>query len=40
MTASATEATKTKSLQAGMNEYTTKPVKTETVVAILEKWFA
>jgi signal transduction histidine kinase/DNA-binding response OmpR family regulator len=40
MTASATEATKIKSLQAGMNEYTTKPVKTETVIAILEKWFA
>ena len=40
MTASATEQTKTRSLEAGMNEYTTKPVKTETVVAILEKWFA
>lgn len=40
MTASASEATKMDSLNAGMNEYTTKPVKTETVVAILEKWFA
>ena len=40
MTASATEATKVDSLNAGMNEYTTKPVKTETVMAVLEKWFA
>jgi signal transduction histidine kinase/CheY-like chemotaxis protein len=40
MTASATEATKKDSLKAGMNEYTTKPVKSETVLAILEKWFA
>jgi CheY-like chemotaxis protein len=40
MTASASEATKKDSLNAGMNEYTTKPVKTETVMAILEKWFA
>ncbi len=40
MTASATEQSKNDSLKAGMNEYTTKPVKTETVLAILEKWFA
>lgn len=40
MTASASEATKMDSLNAGMNEYTTKPVKTETVMAVLEKWFA
>jgi signal transduction histidine kinase/CheY-like chemotaxis protein len=40
MTASASETTKNKSINAGMNEYTTKPVKTETVLAILEKWFS
>ncbi len=40
MTASATEQTKKDSFKAGMNEYTTKPVKSETVIAILEKWFA
>lgn len=39
MTASASEATKVNSLNAGMNEYTTKPVKLETVQAMLEKWF-
>lgn len=39
MTASASEASKINSLNAGMNEYTTKPVKLETVQAILEKWF-
>lgn len=39
MTASASESSKMNSLNAGMNEYTTKPVKMETVQAILEKWF-
>ncbi len=40
MTASASEAVRKTSLKAGMNEYTTKPVKSDTVIAILEKWFA
>lgn len=40
MTASASEAVRKTSLKAGMNEYTTKPVKSEIVIAILEKWFA
>ena len=40
MTASASEKSKTDSLKIGMNEYTTKPVKIETVQAFLEKWFA
>ena len=39
MTASANESSKISCLNAGMNEYTTKPVKLETVRAILEKWF-
>jgi CheY-like chemotaxis protein len=40
MTASSSELSKTSSMQVGMNEYITKPVKIETVQAILEKWFA
>jgi len=40
MTASASESTKNLSLNSGMNEYITKPVKGESVQAILEKWFA
>ncbi|MBN1117398.1 MAG: response regulator [Bacteroidales bacterium] len=39
MTASASESNKTYSLKVGMNDYITKPVKIETVQAILEKWF-
>jgi signal transduction histidine kinase/CheY-like chemotaxis protein len=39
MTASAGEASKNNSFNSGMNEYITKPVKSETVQAILEKWF-
>jgi CheY-like chemotaxis protein len=39
MTASAGESSKNNSFQAGMNDYITKPVKGETVQAILEKWF-
>jgi len=40
MTASPTEESKTKSLEAGMNDYITKPVKRQTVQAVLEKWFS
>ncbi len=39
MTASASEASKMNSLNAGMNEYTTKPIKLEIVQAMIEKWF-
>ena len=40
MTASVSESNKTHSLKVGMNDYIIKPVKRETIQAILEKWFA
>lgn len=40
MTASASKQTKTKAISGGMNDYVTKPVKTETIRKILLKWFS
>lgn len=40
MTASVSESNKNHALKVGMNDYIIKPVKKETVQAILEKWFA
>lgn len=40
MTASVSEANKNQSIKVGMNDYIIKPVKKETIQAILEKWFA
>jgi signal transduction histidine kinase/CheY-like chemotaxis protein len=40
MTASVSESNKNHALKVGMNDYIIKPVKKETIQAILEKWFA
>lgn len=40
MTASVSEANKNQALKVGMNDYIIKPVKNETIQAILEKWFS
>ncbi len=40
MTASVSESNKNQALKVGMNDYIIKPVKNETIQAILEKWFA
>lgn len=40
MTASVSEANKNQSIKVGMNDYIIKPVKKETIQAVLEKWFA
>jgi len=40
MTATASIKSKSKAITTGMNDYLTKPVKTEAVRNILIKWFA
>jgi len=40
MTATASKIGKDSALTSGMNDYITKPVKTEAVRSVMEKWFA